>query len=284
MNITDRTTHNQGHFCSVEAYTFHYYAVGRSTAPPIVFLHGFMGDGREFDTVIDRLSMDYYCLAVDLPGHGKTRSCPELQDNTMPDLAVGIIQFLQALNLQSCSLVGYSMGGRLALYLALHFPAYFSKVVLESASPGLKTVAERADRLRKDQQLAQTLRTLEVEGFPDFLTNWYQQPIFADIQQHPAYGKMLERRLQNDPRDLAQALDGLSPGRQPALWEQLSHNALPMLLLVGALDQKFVRINRAMAEQSPALTLQIIDRCGHTLHLEQPQLFTQRIIDFLAID
>jgi 2-succinyl-6-hydroxy-2,4-cyclohexadiene-1-carboxylate synthase len=282
MNITDRT--DQGQFCDVEDYVFHYYAVGRSSHPPLLFLHGFMGEGEEFEEIMASLSRHYYCVAVDLPGHGRTRSRPELQDYTMPDLAVGVIQFLDALNLKSCCLMGYSMGGRLALYLALHFPSYFSKVILESASPGLKTVAERTDRLRKDRQLAQTLRTLSAEDFPRFLTTWYQQPIFAAIQQHPAYEKMLERRLKNSPQNLAHTLECLSSGRQPALWERLSHNSLPMLLLVGALDQKFVDINRAMANCCAALKLEIIDRCGHTLHLEQPQGLTQKIMDFLAID
>jgi 2-succinyl-6-hydroxy-2,4-cyclohexadiene-1-carboxylate synthase len=120
-------------------YRFHYTVHGQRELPVVLFLHGFMGNSADFDTVMTCLANQFCCLAVDLPGHGNTIVEGEDTLYTMPQTANAIVSWLNHLNIPQCFLVGYSMGGRLALYLALHFPQRFPKVVLESASPGLRT-------------------------------------------------------------------------------------------------------------------------------------------------
>jgi 2-succinyl-6-hydroxy-2,4-cyclohexadiene-1-carboxylate synthase len=198
----------------------------------------------------------------------------------MASVAQGLIQFLEALQMRHWGLVGYSMGGRLALYLALQFPAYFDRVILESASPGLQDQVARDRRFTHDLNLAQKLETSSLEDFTQFLRDWYNQPLFASLKNHPYFQAIFDRRLDNQPLELAKALRGLSVGVQPSLWDQLAKNQLPIVLLVGALDLKFVTIAQAMVESGQNLQLQIIQNCGHSIHLEKAELFAEQIRRF----
>ncbi len=237
-----------------------------------------MGDCREFQPAMDCLSDQFYCLAIDLPGHGKTH-CPDLDRfYTMANTARGLIEFLEAMQIEKCHLVGYSMGGRLALYLALHFSTYFLKVVLESSSPGLKTPKERSDRLHSDLKL---VKALEMEDFSSFLAKWYDQPLFDSIRVRPNFGQLVEQRRQNSPLGLARSLRNFSTGCQPSLWEKLRHNRIPLLLLVGELDKKFAAINAEMAGLYEYAKLTTVPDCGHNIHFEYVDLFIQEIERFL---
>jgi 2-succinyl-6-hydroxy-2,4-cyclohexadiene-1-carboxylate synthase len=258
-------------------YRFYYKMYGCRDLPVVLFLHGFMGSHADFDTAIAPLASHVCCLTVDLPGHGQTIVEGDADLYTMPQTADAIVAWLDRLHLSRCFLVGYSMGGRLALYLALHFPQRFPKVVLESASPGLKTDVERAARLQHDRTLADQLEA----DFPSFLSNWYSQPLFQTLRHHPAFEQVQARRSQNRPPELAKALRQLSTGLQPSLWKSLPHHTQPLLLLVGDRDRKFCAINQAIADDCPVAQLQIIPACGHVVHLEQPHAFTTSVQAFL---
>jgi len=235
-----------------------------------------MGDCREFEGAIARLSNQYYCLAVDLPGHGKTQVIAD-EAYSIQNTAHGLIQFLRALRIQSCSLVGYSMGGRLALYLTLHFPHIFIKAALESASPGLKTTAEQKQRIRRDFTLAEKLET----NFPASLKKWYEQPLFHSLQRHPNFEKLLKQRSQNCPRQLAKSLRYLSIGCQPSLWRQIRQNTVPISLLVGELDPKFVWINTEMSQVGKLMQFNLMKQCGHNIHFENADVFAEYVQLFL---
>jgi 2-succinyl-6-hydroxy-2,4-cyclohexadiene-1-carboxylate synthase len=265
-------------FVSVDQYHFHYQTAGCSNNAVILFLHGFMGNCREFEQAIALLSNQYYCLSVDLPGHGKTQVTIDDQAYTIDNTAHGLIHFLEALKIQSCFLVGYSMGGRLALYLTLHFPHRFSKTVLESASPGLKTLVERELRIQQDLTLAEKLET----NFPSFLTKWYEQPLFNSLQHHPDFEPLRKQRLQNRPEQLAKSLRHLSTGRQPSLWQQIQQNTVPISLLVGELDSKFVQVNTEMAQLGKLMQLKIVEQCGHNIHFENTPVFAKHLQSFLS--
>lgn len=265
-------------FVSVDQYHFHYQTAGCSNNAVILFLHGFMGNCREFEQAIALLSNQYYCLSVDLPGHGKTQVTSDDQAYTIANTAHGLIQFLEILKIQSCFLVGYSMGGRLALYLTLHFPHWFFKTVLESASPGLKTSAERELRIQQDLTLAEKLEA----DFPSFLTKWYEQPLFNSLQHHPDFEPLRKQRLQNRPEQLAKSLRYLSTGRQPSLWQQIQQNTVPISLLVGELDSKFVQINTEMAQLGKLMQLRIVNQCGHNIHFENTSVFAKHLQSFLS--
>jgi 2-succinyl-6-hydroxy-2,4-cyclohexadiene-1-carboxylate synthase len=248
---------------------------GNPNCPPLLFLHGFLGSCREFEPIMAQLTPEFYCLRVDLPGHGQTRWPGEY---AMERTARAIGQFLTEHQIQQANLVGYSMGGRLALYLALNFPEQFPMVVIESASPGLKTAAERHARLQHDLALADRLEA----DFPQFLAEWYAQPLFASLKCHDSFAQILKQRSQNSPAELAKSLRGMSTGRQPSLWQRLAGHRHPLLLVVGERDRKFVAINQAMAMLGATIQLDIIPQSGHVVHLEQPTAFAERIAAFFA--
>jgi 2-succinyl-6-hydroxy-2,4-cyclohexadiene-1-carboxylate synthase len=280
---------------SFENYQFGYSLRGRTDRLPILFLHGFMGDRHDFVPITSLLIDQYQCLSIDLPGHGETRVMEEAEYG-MVLTARAIIGALDQLHLSQCFLVGYSMGGRLALYLTVHFPERFIGAVLESASPGLKTEEEREQRVQQDWQLATELETTD---FAEFLTNWYKQPLFASMERPlagiskrplagisksaPTFTQMLERRQQNQPTELAKSLRNLGTGSQPSLWIELAQNQVPLLLLVGELDQKFVQINRQMQPLCSSAQLQIMAGCGHNVHFENVQGFTESLRRFFKV-
>ena len=262
----------------VANYQFNYSLVGEPEKPLLLLLHGFMGSSNDFQDVMKLLSEQYCCLAVDLPGHGKTKILGGQECYSMENTAQALINLLENLKVNKCFLFGYSMGGRLALYLALKFPQYFTKVILESASPGLKTAAARLARIKHDSELA---TEIENNCFGDFLNKWYQQPIFSSIKIDPKFNTLLERRLQNNPIEVAKSLRYMSIGCQPCLWQHLVNNQLPLLLLVGEFDQKFIEINQEIANCCPVAYLEIIKNSSHNVHFEEPNLWLKYVSKFL---
>ena len=268
----------------IDNYCFSYCSEGDSNHPTILFLHGFMGNRFEFKQAIAVLSKQFHCVAIDLLGHGQTSAIDQRTDQdvfyTIQSSAYFVIKFLDLLRVDCCFLVGYSMGGRLALYLTIHFPQYFHRVVLESASAGLSSAEARSDRLAKDLQIA---TKLETGDFRLFLENWYQQSIFANLRSHPHFAQMLEQRLNNSPAQLSRSLRNLSTGMQPSLWEKLSENEIPLLLIAGELDPKFVQINQQMQKLCKFSQLEVIPSCGHNIHFESPNLFIEKIKTFFVL-
>jgi 2-succinyl-6-hydroxy-2,4-cyclohexadiene-1-carboxylate synthase len=258
-------------------YNFYYNFRGDNQKKTLLFLHGFLGNSQDFNEVINLLSEDFYCLTVDLPGHGKTRVCGDEDCYTMSATASALIELLDSLKIAKCGLIGYSMGGRLALYLVLNFPSRFSEVVLESTSPGLKTAEARLTRLKSDLNLAQELELID---FQHFLIKWYQQPIFQSLQNPTDLDKLIEKRRENNPVELAKSLRNMGTGKQPSLWTQLSQNKIPLLLLVGESDHKFRSINEEMMSLSDITQLRIIPNSGHNIHWENMVEYVKSIIQF----
>ena len=269
-------------------YQFNYIFSGNTSKPLILLLHGFMGDVHEFNEVISMLADDFCCLEVDLPGHGKTQilsTDSKYECYQMPNTANALIQLLDKLldklNVSECFLIGYSMGGRLALYLALHFPQYFTKVILESTSPGLATESERLARIQGDAQIARKIsRIITREDFTIFLANWYSQTIFGEIKNHPQFSQLIEQRLQNNPEQLVRSLKMMGTGVQPSLWSKLATNKIPLLLLVGELDTKFREIQQCTKYSQ----LRTIENTAHNIHFEKPLEFVKAAKNFLITD
>ncbi|CDN09791.1 2-succinyl-6-hydroxy-2,4-cyclohexadiene-1-carboxylate synthase [Richelia intracellularis] len=259
----------------MENYNFHYDLKHHANKPLILFLHGFMGNHHEFDAVTQLLANYFSSLTIDIPGHGKTQNLSFDIYYCMEKTAYGIIQLLDKLHIQRCFLVGYSMGGRLALYLTVNFPERFTKVLLESASPGLKTERERLERIYRDGQIARKIeRSTDKNNFKIFLENWYSQEIFGDIKNHPQFNHMISERLQNEPSKLARSLRNMGIGNQPSLWGKISENKIPLLLLVGEYDHKFIHINDEINTLCQSSQIKIIPKTGHNIHFEN-------ILDFV---
>ncbi len=258
-------------------YQFNYLLIGDRHKPVILFLHGFMGDCHDFTAIVSNLG-EFCCLIVDLPGHGQTEVKQDL-DYQMPNVAQALIGLLDKLAIKQCGLWGYSMGGRIALYLAVYFPQYFQVVILESTSPGLKTQPERDRRIAQDLQLA---RQLESDGMYQFIQRWYSNPLFKSFVQHPDYQQAFSRRLKNNPFRLAKSLRLMGLGMQPTLWNYLGDITIPLILVVGELDAKFIAINQQILSLCSQGNLNIVKDSGHNVHFEQPSKLSKLIRGLLT--
>lgn len=235
-----------------------------------VLLHGFTGSTATWDTVWALLPG--HKLAVDLLGHGRTASPAHPARYTMPAAAADLAQLIERMARPPVHLLGYSMGGRLALYVALHYPDLVARLTLESASPGLADLQARAERTARDNALADAI---ERDGVAAFVAHWEQLPLWRSQAALPAalLAAQRQQRLGSSARGLANSLRGMGSGVQPSLWESLATLSLPVTVIAGELDDKFVAIGQAMAARLPAARLHIIPSAGHNVHLEQPQAF-----------
>ena len=258
-------------------YNWHFKIIGDSTLPPLLFLHGWMGCGEDYAGIIEVLRSRFYCIAIDLPGHGKTEVIGGDIGYGFTNTAIGIIQLLDSLGIDHCAIAGYSFGGRLALYLALEFLARFDRVILESTSPGLKREIDRHTRIIQDWQI---IDRLETDNFPNFVRYWYRQPIFSEIDRHPGFNELIQRRTRtNQPDKLIKSLVYAGLGMQPYLGDRLQVHTKPISLIVGALDRKFVEIGRMIDRNCPLTTLTIIPDCSHNIHFQQPQAWINHVLD-----
>ncbi len=245
---------------------------------PLLLLHGFTGSGSNWAFLPE--SDDRTILAPDLLGHGATDAPADPKRYAMEQAAADLAQFIQVQSQTPVHLLGYSMGGRLALYVALTYPALLRSLILESASPGLEDAGARVARRRDDAALADFI---EAEGVPAFVSRWENAAIFASQGQLPPAVRdgLRRQRLANRPAGLANSLRGMGTGSQPSLWPHLAAVRCPTLLITGALDGKFCAINRSMATQLPNARLTVLADAGHTVHLEEPQAFTAAVDSFL---
>ncbi len=253
---------------------------GSESSTPIMFLHGFMGLSDDWLEIVARLGSEYRCILPDLPGHGRSGFPVRREMITIQAVAAGIVKLIDKLKLGKVTLVGYSMGGRVALYTALHHPDKINGVVLESSGPGLDDEYERRVRTALDDDRAYHLR---VQGLDTFLDDWYRASLFESLHRYPdKLAKLKNSRSVHNVEGLAAALQGLSTGRQPSLWEKLDQLNAPTLLICGALDHKFTRINRIMSEAIRFCEWKIIGDAGHNTHLEHPEAFVTTIQRFLS--
>ena len=239
----------------------------------LVLLHGFTGCAANWCEICARLETPARWLIVpDLPGHGQSDAPADPARYAIEHCRADLLALLHILGVQEgqAILLGYSMGGRIALYTAL--AGFFRALILESASPGLADPIEREQRRQQDNALAELIERAGVRAFVD---EWERLPLFASQQRlsREKRAVLREQRLANSALGLANSLRGVGTGVQPALHEQLSTLTLPTLLLAGELDVKFCQIARQMAARIPRADLRIVPNAGHTIHLEQPEAF-----------
>ena len=263
-----------------ELSNLYYRTDGDAGNPALLFLHGFMGSSADWGDIVPVFSPRRYCISIDLPGHGQTKVESE-DDFRMGPCADSIVRIMDKLSIERTDLVGYSMGGRLALYLAIHHPDRFGCVIIESASPGLKTEAERLERVESDNKLAEKIKNTPMDRFLD---DWYSQPLFSTIDKSsPEFAGLVKRRLANDPDGLALSLKGMGTGAQPSLWPHLDKITARLLLIVGEHDSKFMSIASEMSGLCPSAEVAIIPGAGHNVHFENEQEYLNQVRLFLEI-
>lgn len=263
----------------------------------VVFLHGFLGTGEEWTPIMKAISPSARCIAVDLPGHGvssiqKDVICESAEE---PSLSVEAIvdvmgKLFHRFTPRKVTLVGYSMGARIALHMALRCPTKVKGAVILSGSPGLKDALMRKIRKAKDDSKA---CSLIAHGLELFLDNWYSGELWKSLRGHPRFKDILASRLQHsDLHALAKVLSDSSVGRQMPLWDDLKNCEVPLRLIIGAKDQKFKSIADKMLQEVSQVEKSAngkedickiveVQNCGHAVHLENPLAFVSAISRFL---
>lgn len=246
---------------------------------PLLLLHGFTGSSESWRAVAPRLPGRV--VAVDLTGHGRSPAPSSIEPYKIDATVEAVLAATRGLG--QAHLLGYSMGGRVALHLALAAPERFASLTLESASPGIVDAAERAARVRADEALADLL---EQDGIEAFVDRWEQMPLFASQSRLSAAARARVRagRLASDPRGLAGSLRGFGAGVPTPLQGRLGELLLPTLLIAGALDAKYVSLGQEMAAAMPMARLEVVADAGHTVHLEKPDAFASLVSRFIKED
>jgi 2-succinyl-6-hydroxy-2,4-cyclohexadiene-1-carboxylate synthase len=232
----------------------------------VILLHGFTHTGRSWDPVVAALGERYTAIALDIRGHG---SASEREPVTLE----AVIGDVGGLVDERFTLVGYSMGGRIALHAALELGERIERLVLIGASPGIADERERAARREADERLADEIEHTRIE---DFARRWASNPVLAG-QPASVRAAAEEDRLRNAPSGLARALRGLGTGALPSLWGRLGELRMPIVLVVGDQDQKFRAIAEEMAPQIPDAGVVVVPRAGHAVHLEAPEAVAEAI-------
>ncbi|OMO72203.1 Menaquinone biosynthesis protein MenD [Corchorus olitorius] len=229
------------------------------------------------------------CISVDLPGHGvtstKMKNSSDDKAAQSPTLSIEIVadllhKLIECITPGKVTLVGYSMGARIALYMALKFSDKIEGAVILSGSPGLENAVARRIRRAKDDSKA---RSLVTHGLQLFLNNWYSGELWKSLRSHPNFNQIVAgRSLHDDVLGLARVLSDLSTGRQPSLWDDLKHCKTPLMVIVGEKDEKFKAVAEKMWDEighggrdgensvSKLHEMVVVPNCGHAVHLENP--------------
>jgi 2-succinyl-6-hydroxy-2,4-cyclohexadiene-1-carboxylate synthase len=223
---------------------------------------------------------DIQLLAVDLTGHGQSADLgPGAYD--IESVARSVVDTVGAQVEFPVDWLGYSMGGRVALFIATRFAECVSRLALIGTSPGLESPTERAQRVAADEALAAQLEGDALEAFVD---SWMAQPLFASQAGLGAeyLAEARAQRLRNKPSALAATLREMGTGVMPSLWSELPDVAAPVLLIAGEADTKFQAIHAHMAELLPNGRTVVVPQSGHAVHVEAPADVAGALTDFLA--
>jgi len=266
----------QLNYFTVDDATYAYTMDGHGET--LVLLHGFTGSSTTWESYIKRWKKEFQVIAIDMPGHGKT-VCQT--PRSMEKFCEDVYHFLTHLQCEKIHLLGYSMGGRAALSFALLYPEHIRSLVLESASPGLKTEKERKKRRDHDKNLAFRMKDNGIEAFVD---EWEKIPLFASQKKLPLEikHKIREERLSQSVDGLSDSLLFMGTGSQPSWWKNLHQLQIPVLLIVGEQDEKFVQLNKQMKTAIDKGEIVIVSNAGHAVHVEQMEKFDTIVMDFIC--
>jgi 2-succinyl-6-hydroxy-2,4-cyclohexadiene-1-carboxylate synthase len=254
------------------------------SGPAVLLLHGFTGTGAFLGPLALRIrEAGFRTLVPDLLGHGASDAVPDPARHDVARQAADLAAILRARDAIPASVVGYSLGGRIALRLALDAPGIVDAMVLIGAGAGIADPAERARRHAVDEELAVTI---EREGVAAFVDRWEALPLFASEKSLPAgvRARRREERLAQRPAGLAASVRGAGQGAQAPLQDRLGDLRPPTLLIAGSIDTLAVRRAHAIADAARPgrATVLVVEGAGHAAHLAAPEAVMAAILDHLA--
>uniref|UniRef100_A0A0E0CMH8 Mandelate racemase/muconate lactonizing enzyme C-terminal domain-containing protein n=1 Tax=Oryza meridionalis TaxID=40149 RepID=A0A0E0CMH8_9ORYZ len=263
----------------------------------ILFLHGFLGTSEDWVPMMKALSPSARVIAVDLPGHGESEILQHDVENSnqisfsVQSVADLLLKLIRNITDGEVVVVGYSMGARIALHMALNQNHKISGAVIISGSPGLRDEAGKRRRSAIDRSRAHFLSSC---GLENFLETWYSAKMWASLREHPKFDSLVRTRMKhNNIKALSKVLADSSIGTQKSLWEDLKHLKSPLLIVAGEKDPKFKEISQQMCreirkhkdrESDGLCEMIIIPDSGHAVHVENPLPLVRAIRKFLVRD
>lgn len=260
------------------AYKIHQQKPG---VPYLLMLHGFMGEHRVFDHLMNDLCEFCNPVTIDLLGHGKSSKPLQSDRYNEHNQVEDILLLIQKLDVSPLFLFGYSMGGRLALKTAFSSPKTFKGLILESTNSGITDEVDRKERREKDEQRAQRIE----KNYENFLSEWQNLELFQSplpVKQE-LVDDYLKAQFSQNPAAMTASLRGFGTGSMTPVCDQLKNVDLPVLLMAGTKDQKYQKINTFMAKQFPNATFSSI-KAGHRIHLDNPAAFAQEIKNYFKLN
>ncbi len=270
----------RGDFVFRAASGIAYSGTAAGTGPALLFLHGFTGHKTAYPAFRAQLARACAVISLDLPGHGQT-VMPTTVPSSFMQVVTDLAQFLKDRAMGPVHGVGYSMGGRLALALALQCPEWVRSLTLIGTSPGIASPALRQRRRARDQDLAAFMTAVPAAVFRDY---WDKLPLFAHdsppvpARRHCGLSGCNDR---TGTGNLARSLSILGTGTQPSFWQSLSALHRPVQLIVGSHDVKYVQVARAMQDHLPRSNLVLIPGAGHRAHVDRPAEVSARIMEHI---
>ena len=245
---------------------------------PVTLLHGFTLSGRSWREVVGKMPPGWMFVMTDIRGHGETRTAPGAPI-TMEACACDLQLLWDRLGIERSHLVGYSMGGRLALHVAVRLPERVRSLLTIGAHAGLDEDA-RPGRVEADEVVAVRIERYGIEAFIDY---WGSQPLFAGLKRRGAgfAAQVRAERMRNRPEGLASSLRGMGAGTMQPLWSELPSISIPTTLVVGEDDTAFVAHAKRLAASMAGARLEVVARSGHAVHLQRPTAFARLLLDHL---
>lgn len=248
--------------------------------PYLILLHGFMGSGRQFEHLLPELKTFCNPVTVDLLGHGNTEGAELHYRFSTKEQVADLVKLISEQLHIPLYLYGYSMGGRLALQTAIHRPDLFRGLILESSTFGIESETERQARQSLDGS-----RSDQIMGnFSGFLNEWRSKPLFQPVHDEvpdQLMQRMSEIQSAQNNLWMANALQAFGTGTMPCVREQLAGLPVPVQLIAGENDSKFIHINRQMEKELNDAHFERVSRAGHRVHMDNPEQLITIIREFL---
>jgi len=264
---------------SVKLNIEHFNSFNRERDTVLLF-HGFSGTLEDWRDISTSLDSRFNYTGVDLIGHGKSDS-PTDAAKYYPDILIRYIdEILNCLSISKVIILGYSMGGRAALFYAVNQPEKIKGLIIESTTAGIENEKDRNERIKSDEELAQYIEKHNIENFVEL---WMDKEIFNTQRRfsNEKLSNIKRRKISNSKTGLANSVRGFGTGVTPFLGDKLSTLDFPVLLISGELDSKFTQINSEMVNQFPKAEHKIIANAGHNVHLEESKRFITAVNEFL---
>ncbi len=251
---------------------------GDKAKPALVMLHGFLGNQADWQSIVVHLTEHFYCVCVDLPGHGQSPTISLLTPG-FEQIAEQIQIAIDALAIEKYHLLGYSLGGRIALHLARDHADKLLSLCVESCHPGLDSAEEKLLRGKSDLDWSHKLASLPID---EFLSLWYQQGVFAELSIE-ARQQLINKRSHNNQAGLLSIYLASSLAEQTNLWDLPNLIKITCHYIVGRHDSKFLALATRWQQVAP-INVHAVELAGHNVHLAAPIDYSRKLIQLLTED